>query len=314
MATLTSVTHHQTAPSLIARWHLLSLDAPSIAALWTWFVAWSAHVPISPLAPLAMFLAVWTLYAADRLLDARAITLSSRSRPFVPWSGDTDLEARHLFHARHRPRFLRAIGTACLALAIIVPRLPASALRLDAVLGTMLVAYLLLIHATPAARRLPKEIAVGVFFAAAVFIPTIARQPALRRSLLPSALLFGALCSLNCLCIYGWEHAHANRAHHASVMLRESSSSATGPHSLTRLALGHLRPLHLLVITLALLLAWFGRQPIALAIALAAAALLALDRLQPRLNRIDLRASADLVLATPLLVVPLFAALPHLGR
>ena len=61
------------------------------------------------------------------------------------------------------------------------------------------------------AHRLPKEIAVGICFAAATFIPTVARHPELRLALLPSALLFGALCSLNCLYIYAWEHTHHRR-------------------------------------------------------------------------------------------------------
>ncbi len=305
MATLTSI-NSDVAPSPLAMWHLLSLDAPTIAALWTWFIAWSTHTRLPLLSPVAMFLAVWNLYAADRLLDARCIASAALSHGSI----SPDLEARHLFHARFRSRFLFVIGASTLLLAVILPGLPASALRLDALLGTLLAGYFILIHATPVAQRLPKEIAVGAFFAAAVFIPTIARDPSLRSALLPAALLFGALCSLNCLCIYGWEHRAIPRRHSEEPALR----AAAGPHPATRFALTHLPLLHFLLLTLALLVALRSRSPIALAVAIAAAGLLALDRVAPRLCRIDLRAAADLALATPLLVAPLVFLFDRLHR
>ena len=62
------------------------------------------------------------------------------------------------------------------------------------------------LHATGSAHRLPKEIAVGLFFSAATFIPSVGREPGLRAEFLPAAILFAVLCSLNCLFIYAWEH------------------------------------------------------------------------------------------------------------
>ena len=307
MATLTRI-NPESATSPLARWHLLSLDAPSIAALWTWFIAWSSHLHVSLLSPLAMFLAVWVLYAADRLLDARTLAPASRSSRSSPAPSDLDLEARHVFHARHRTGFLRAICAGCIALGVLVPELPPAALRLDALLGAILAGYFVLIHATPAARRLPKEIAVGIFFSAAVFIPAIACEPALRGPLLPSALLFAALCSVNCLCIYSWEHRDLSSRFAISLGDRLSRE----PHAATRLALTHLRRLHLLLLSLALFIAAFQRQPVALAIALAAGTLLVVDVLHLRLARVDLRAAADLALATPLIVAPLLLFLHRL--
>ena len=76
--------------SALALWHLLSLDAPCIAALWTIFIARSFDVPLPWTAPLALALAVWMLYAADRLADAAA--------------GQSH-EERHRFHQRHRVPF-----------------------------------------------------------------------------------------------------------------------------------------------------------------------------------------------------------------
>lgn len=190
---------------LVALWHLCSLDAPSVAALWTWFVAYCAGVALPWTSPASMFLAVWMLYATDRLLDARAAASAL----------DKDnLEARHHFHQRHRHGFVIALVCVSFLLAFLLHRLTLSEVRLFGSLGSLLFAYFLLIHLWPIHEtsserkppRLPKELAVGVFFPAAIFIPTVARAPSLRLFLLPPALLFAAVCILNCLYVYLWEH------------------------------------------------------------------------------------------------------------
>ena len=45
-------------------WHLLSLDAPTVATLWTIFVARACRVELPASFAGAMFLAVWIIYAA----------------------------------------------------------------------------------------------------------------------------------------------------------------------------------------------------------------------------------------------------------
>lgn len=265
-------------------WHLLSLDAPSIAMLWTWFLARSNHIRLPATAILAMGLAVWVLYAADRLLDAR-----------LAHHNDADLEPRHHFHRNHRRLFLVGIAVSCLVLAVLVSGLPAQAIRLYLVLGALLFAYFILIHADTfsqqgKARRLPKELAVGIFFSAATFIPTVARVPALRLSLLPAAVLFGIVCSLNCLFIYCWEHP-------------ETAATA---HPATRSALRHLPKIAILATGCGLLLAvGTHRIPwqITVAIAAAGALLMLLHRHRDRLRPTTLRAAADLCLLTPLLLM-----------
>jgi hypothetical protein len=287
------------ASSPIARWHLLSLDAPTVAALWTWFIARACHIMLPLAAPLAMALAVWMLYAADRLLDARNLD--------APNAGPVnELEARHLFHHRHRCGFLVGIALAAVSLAALVPRLNAAAMRLYLVEGVLLVAWFLVLHATRSAHRLPKEIAVGLFFSAAVFIPTVAREPfanalSLRLAMLPSAVLFAALCSLNCLFIYAWEHTGPS---HATA--QPPPASARPPHASTRLALDHLPSLAAVIALAGAALALFNAASprlIPAACALAAMLLLALDRQRRRLSRTDLRAAADLALLTPLLLL-----------
>ncbi|HEY6414245.1 MAG TPA: hypothetical protein VIX42_11200 [Edaphobacter sp.] len=250
------------AKSPLTLWHLLSLDAPTVATLWTWFIARANQIHLPPTAILAMFLAVWTLYAADRLLDTQA------------------LEPRHHFHHDHRKAFLTGIIFTSIALAIMLPRLAPASIRLYLILGGLVFGYFILIHATQDSHRYPKELAVGICFAAATFIPTIARQPTLRPALLPPALLFAALCGLNCLFIYAWEHAPQ-------------------PHPL---------PLLAIILTLtATAVALFDHQapwPLSAATAISSALLLALHQRHQNISATGLRAAADLVLLTPILLLP----------
>ena len=267
-------------------WHLLSLDAPSVAALWTYFLASANHLHLQLTSIAAMATAVWLLYAADRLLDARLLDvrlLDARA------NSHEDLEARHRFHHRHRIRFHFGTAAASLVLAVLLPFLPPEAIRLYLIEASFLTAYFLLIHAAPTPFRLPKELAVGLFFAAAVFIPTVARAPSLRLPLLAPAALFAALCTLNCLYIYTWEHPGPT---HPSA------------HSTTQYALRHLRALSLTLLLTALALTALSRSTIPAAIALATAFLLALHAFRRSLTSTTLRAAADLVLLTPLLFLP----------
>ena len=294
MATLTPATRTSVAirPPLqvLHLWHLLSLDAPTVAALWTWFVARTTHVSLPAYTPLSMFLVVWMLYASDRLLDARRLF----SNPLHT----EDLEARHLFHHRHATAFLTAILACSIAVAILLPRLSTEALRLDTILAALLFGWFLLIHARSASfssvhRRLPKELAVGIFFPAAIFIPTIARRPDLRLTLLPHALLFASVCTLNCLSIYAWEHVQPH-----------TSAHWTTRHSTRHLwLLATLVTLGGIVLTVASVLAHSAGWPLSLACTISALGLLLLDCHHHRLAPVTLRAAADFVLLSPLLLV-----------
>lgn len=274
MATTIQIAAPPHTRSPLALWHLLSLDAPTVAALWTWFIARASHVRLPAAAPAAMALAVWIVYAADRILDA---------------SRNTDLEARHHFHHRHRRAFLAGITLAAIVLASLLTHLDPAAIGIYLLEGAFLVAWFLIVHTTRGAHRLPKEIAVGIFFSAAVFIPSVAREPALRPALLPSAILFASLCSLNCLFIYSWEHR----------------PSGLQPHATTRLALAHLPAFAVAITTTAATLILLTHaKPISAACSLAAVLLLLLHRNRHRITRTHLRAAADLALLTPILLLP----------
>jgi hypothetical protein len=229
-----------------------------------------------------MAITVWMLYAADRLMDVRLLNVDPCRQQ--------DLEARHYFHLRHRAWFLTGIFLASIALAALLPHFDANAIHLYLLLGGLVVGYFLLIHATRSAHRLPKEIAVGLFFAAAIFIPTVARRPELRLSLLPFALLFAALCSLNCLFIYAWEH---------------DNSPGDPPHAITSFALRNLPSLTVLLTLFSACITLFDHHapwPVPYAIALSAALLLLLHNHRLAIAPVTLRAAADLALTTPLLL------------
>jgi hypothetical protein len=227
-----------------------------------------------------MAITVWMLYAADRLMDARLLDANPTHHE--------DLEARHYFHHRHRTAFLTGILLASLALAILLPHLEVQAVHLYLILGGLVCGYFILIHATSSAHRLPKEIAVGLCFAAATFIPTVARRPDLRVPLLLSALLFATLCSLNCLFIYAWEH--------------EDPSPYRPTHPITHLALRNLTTLTILLTLTSTILTTLDRQgprTIPCATAISAALLLLLHHRRHSIARTALRAAADLALTTP---------------
>lgn len=252
-------------------WHLLSLDAPTVAVLWMWFLAAANGVRLRWTSILAMGTAVWLLYAADRLLDCR---------------GQANLELRHHFHHRHRGRFLTGMVAAACGLVTMLPQIPRAALQLYLIEGSFVTAYFVLIHMPGSAKRLPKEHAVGVFFAAATFIPTVSAVPALRRSLVIPALLFAGLCILNCLFIDGWEHPGITRARRLVPPLPQLAIA-------------------LLVCSGAVCVLGNGApRQIAAAVALSTLMLLGLHLGRHRLSPPNLRAAADLALLTPLLLVP----------
>ncbi len=264
---------------VLARWHLLSLDAPSVAAVWIWFIARCTRVQLPWTAIAAMFCAVWVLYAGDRLLDARELTRGGEAN---------GLEERHFFHFRHRGAFRCGIAAACVALAALLPAMTAHEVKLYLTLGAMLAGWFFVIHS--GTKPLPKEFVVGIFFASAIFIPTVARAPWLRGELLAPAVLFGMLCSLNCLFIFAWEH---------------DGSAHSDAHVSTRLAAGRAVWLGcwLAVASLAILPAMStAPREILLAVALSAVLLVLLHGLHRHLDRTTLRALADLVLLTPLLL------------
>ncbi len=183
-------------PRVLVYWHLLSLDAPTVAVLWAWGFAHAARVPLPWIATAVLGLGAWIIYVADRLLDGR--TSDGRCE---------DLRERHFFHARHRRAFLVVGSCAGVALLALIITAMASAPRRDdsAIFGLFLL-YFLIVHLPGARIRFPRELAVGIIFASACVAPAWSRPGSPHTELAAMAILFAALCWLNCTAIHVWEH------------------------------------------------------------------------------------------------------------
>lgn len=257
-------------------WHLLSLDAPTVAAIWAWGFAQACavHLPVYSIAILA--LGTWLLYIADRILDGW--------KTLVP----PEMRERHYFHRRHwRSMMLCEAGISALLLWLILTRMPATARREDTTLFLIAVAYFAAVHfrKMPKISWLSKELMVGIIFACATVVPTWSRLAHRPASLLGAVALFAMLCWLNCIGIERWE----NHANHILPSFRILTGMAAG--------LG----------TVGTLLAHDAHLPIEmlyLSASLSAVLLYLLDRFQDRFLLLTIRVAADLALITPLLVFP----------
>lgn len=288
---------------LYAYWHLASLDAPTIASLWCYTFALASGQPLPLTIPLALGIATWMLYASDRLLDSREVAEHKLS-----------LHERHWFHSRHQSAFLAGLFIAAAFLGCLLYRdLPVGLLRADIALAALVALYFLLIHGViPAgvsagtSRRTseqayrsakPKEFAVAAIFSAAVVLPSV-RRASHSVTLVVPAVLFAALCWLNCSSIDWWETPQPDR--HNSRLVRYAAGvlalAALGGAIATFFATGSMVEL--------LLGPAFALCLIQLCIAASSLALLALDSRRESISPLSLRIAADAALLTPLLVLP----------
>jgi hypothetical protein len=265
--------------ALLRYWHLLSLDAPTVAALWCWAFGRAARLQLAPWLPAALALGTWLFYVADRLLDARLLSPST-------------LQERHRFHDRHRKWFLAAAVPVALALAIIVAKMPHSLLLSYCVLGLLSLFYMALVHLPSRMHGrsmpyFPKEFVVALLFSAASALP--AWDEARRRAagmprhhpLLLLCPLFAVLCWLNCVAIEDWEQRHQGHRIRWLAWLGIAASCLS--------PMGLLNPL---------------ARWLAVAAGLSAALFLFLDL--SRLTEGGRRIAADLALLTPLLLLLFF--------
>lgn len=177
-------------------WNILSLDAPAVAVVWALLFAHASHVNLRLVDALLLSLAVWVIYTGDRLLDGTVAPLR------------TPLQQRHLSCARHRKVFIFLLVSAIVAILWLLANRPTKTEDWAGIkLGAIVAVYMLGIHAGSGflARIIPKEIAVGVLFAAGTTLPVWSRYVGFSADFCFCLLLFAALCSLNCLSIERWE-------------------------------------------------------------------------------------------------------------
>jgi hypothetical protein len=255
-------------------WHLLSLDAPTVAALWSYLFVYAMHLHLSLLQALLLPIGTWLLYVADRILDG----LRRGER----------LRERHHFHARHRSHFVIVAAFVAVLLAwCVATHMRPQALRDNAFIGAFALLYLFAVHRL-AARRLPKEGAVAILFAAATAVPAWSRLHVGKGELAPAILFFALLCWTNCVGIEKWEGGNT--------------------HPTTRWASLHLRSIATMIALFSLLAAFLapsrGLTAIYLAALLSSGLLFALDKRSPHLSPLQLRIAADAALLTPLALFP----------
>jgi len=261
-------------------WHLASLDAPTVAVVWSLAFAWVTRIHLPVWIPVLLALAAWAVYICDRLLDARAAFRIANL---------DSLRERHLFQHRHRRLLLPvALAAASTALWIVFTQLPSIARERNSALAVAALAYFTGVHFPRKIPRLSlspllkKEPLVGLLFTAACALPALTRATASTRGPLAVAALFFALLAwLNCYAIDRWEASH--RLNCAQII---TPACCLAVAALTLVALlDSTRPRFA-----ALLLAG----------AISALLLALLDRSRARLTPIALRAAADLALLTPL--------------
>lgn len=274
------------APLALRLWHLTSLDAPTVAVVWALGFAWAAGVRLPPWVLGLLALAVWAVYIGDRLLDARKGLRTGRL---------DDLRERHLFHWKWR-RILApiAIAAAGAAACIAFLEVPPTAFERDSLVAAAAVVYLRRVHFRREnsqkahgvlSRALTKELLVGVLFAAGCALPAWNRAAGGPGVLLLPMAFFAALAWLNCFAIDRWEGPCGD-----SIAMRIQL-----PAGLIAVAGG---------LSAILLSASQPRAGILMLAGAASALLLALlDRMRHRLTPLALRAAADLVLLTPLVVM-----------
>jgi len=244
-----------------------------VAALWFVLAARSAHLQLHACDVAALALGTWMLYVLDRMLDAR---LGARD----------EQEERHLFHGANRSGFLWVMACALPLLIVMLIPMETPLLHAYLLLGLALGAYLAVIHMHLFGRGVPKELAVGVIFAATIFMP---EWVAGRRGVALPALCFGMLCWMNCVLIYirehdgQWEH-----------------SMLEGGHWSTRFAVRHMR-LMLWMLVGAGLCVCFAAGGMGASVVLSAAAMLLLHAASARMGRLPFRVAADAALLTPVL-------------
>jgi hypothetical protein len=270
------------APAPLRLWHLTSLDAPTVAVVWSMAFAWTAHIALPIWLPVVLALAGWSFYIADRLLDARAGLVSRANSRFPSISL---LRPRHYFHWKHRRIFLpMAILAAVTATGLVLHSMPIAARARNSMLALAAMAYFTSVHSPrrlrPSRLRLPKELLVGVLFTLSCTLPVWTRA-AHRELLIAPILVYAALAWLNCLAIETWESGHLTR----SFIFRGTLTLAAVSFASAAAFIG------LLHSRLALLL---------LAAAVSATLLALLDRNRDNFDPTALRAAADLVLLTPL--------------
>lgn len=244
--------------------NLLSLDAPIVALLWQILFIRCFHGQLGMLPAVLLALAVWLIYAADRMLDA--------------WRGCVE-QPRHQFYQRYwravLPIWIAVLGTGSW---LAWSRLPGPLFVEGSLVAVGTGLYLAAVHLAPGlvARARAKESVVAVLFGLGA---SLAAWPGVQTtSDVLAILLFSGVCWMNCAAIEDWERGQA---------LRPSLIVAAA-----------------LVAIIAAIFLREHRPILGSAETAGALGLIILDRMRGRYSAEALRVLADVVLLTPILFLP----------
>jgi hypothetical protein len=272
------------APTPLRLWHLLSLDAPTVAVVWSLAFARAANVDLPPWVPLLLGLGTWAVYIGDRLLDVRSALRA----------GDIGrLRERHFFHWRHRRMLIpMAVCAAALSSIIIFTQMPLVLRERNSVLAIAALAYFSEVHLPRKERGkrssfFSKEFLVGVLFTAGCVLPTLSR---LKMTAVPGPRLFALMVSVAFFAVLGWLNCHAIERWESKIPSHITAYSVQ---------LGIVGALMAVFLTIAT----HGGAPLVIAGSAAPLLFALLDTFKAKLTPLALRAMADLVLLTPLLLL-----------
>jgi hypothetical protein len=272
------MSHPLEAPGPLRFWHLSSLDAPTVAVVWSLSFAKAAEVRLPLWVPCLLVLVTWCVYIGDRLLDARSAMRLEETRY---------LRERHHFHWHHRRVFL-ALATAGVGIAawIIFHLMPSGARERNSLLALAGAVYFSSVHGRPKGRSIPsKELLVGLLFTVGCALPVLDRGAGISVVFLAALLFFTVLAWLNCHAIERWESGGTDCSS-ASIQVIAVLLAVGGVAGATILCAAH------------------PHEAALLGAGAASATLLALlDRFRRRLSPLALRSAADLVLLTPIVLL-----------
>jgi hypothetical protein len=265
--------------------NLVCLDAPLVAVAWLALFARTCRLPLQIGNAVALFLTAWLIYLGDRLADSATI------------EDNGPQSRRQQFCRRHRRIWFVTVALVAVADAYVIWRTTApQTFVVGVAVGGLALVYLVLNHPLGLIwRSLPaKELVIGILFAAGTLVALL---PGLENAAIGfpiSAILFGALCVLNCISIARWEYDLDRAQGKVSIATRHPEVARTA--GLLSLVLGvaafvmatcfHLAaPLFVCIGVSALLLAWLNSAPLDVDRRTALADLVLLSPLLPLLLR-----------------------------
>jgi hypothetical protein len=263
--------------------NVLGLDAPLLAISWQTLLAKCFHVYLAPAGYIVLGIACWLVYATDYVCDGL------RTLPGT-------LAPRHEFYRAHRKAISLIIPVAAiLALVLARENLSPKQFRYGLTMSVVVGGYLLATHLSPVGwrRRWPREFAVAALFTIGAFFWIWADLRSGRYRLLAPALVFSAVCWMNCAGIEYWEWRKA------ALRTRQPPSA-----SARWLAL-HMRPtiVALTLCVLALMRLHFIPSEFAAAVALSELALFWVANRSETASANFVRIALDVALYTPLAVL-----------